>query len=210
MTFYRIVRVIVLALCRLLFRVEVYGLEHVPRSGSYIVAPTHRSLLDIPFAAFTTKRRIRFMAKEELFTKPWLAKILTALGGFPVSRGTADRAALRIAQETIESGEPTALFPEGTRLHGREVGPLFDGAAYLAARTGVPIVPVGIGGSEQILSSGRVLPRLKRVAVVIGPPILPPTRDGGSVKRAGVQAMTGELQLALQSLLDEAMQRGGY
>jgi len=210
MTFYRVARAIVLTVCRALFRVRVVGLEHVPRSGSYIVAPTHRSLLDIPFAAFATKRRIRFMAKEELFAKPWLARLLTALGGFPVSRGSADRAALRIAQETIESGEPTALFPEGTRLHGREVGPLFDGAAYLAARTGVPILPVGIGGSEQILSSGRVLPRLKRVAVVIGEPIHPPTRDAGAVKRAGVQAMTAELQVSLQRLLDEAMQRGGY
>ncbi|MFM7060187.1 MAG: lysophospholipid acyltransferase family protein [Actinomycetes bacterium] len=210
MTLYRVARAIVLTVCRALFRVRVVGLEHVPRSGSYIVAPTHRSLLDIPFAAFATKRRIRFMAKEELFAKPWLARLLTALGGFPVSRGSADRAALRVAQETIESGEPTALFPEGTRLHGREVGPLFDGAAYLAARTGVPILPVGIGGSEQILSSGRVLPRLKRVAVVIGEPIHPPTRDGGAVKRAGVQAMTAELQVSLQRLLDEAMQRGGY
>lgn len=210
MTFYRVARAIVLTVCRALFRVRVVGLDHVPRSGSYIVAPTHRSLLDIPFAAFATKRRIRFMAKEELFANPWLARVLTALGGFPVSRGSADRAALRIAQETIESGEPTALFPEGTRLHGREVGPLFDGAAYLAARTGVPILPIGIGGSEQILSSGRVLPRLKRVAVVIGEPIHPPTRDGGAVKRSGVQAMTAELQVSLQRLLDEAMQRGGY
>jgi 1-acyl-sn-glycerol-3-phosphate acyltransferase len=208
--FYRLARSIVLSICRVLFRVRVSGLEHVPASGSYIVAPTHRSLLDIPFAAYTTKRRIRFMAKEELFEKPWLARLLTGLGGFPVSRGSADRAALRTAQEIIESGEPTALFPEGTRLHGREVGPLFDGAAYLAARTGVPILPVGIGGSEQILSSGRTLPRLKRVAVVIGPPILPPSREGGPVKRAGVQAMTADLQVELQRLLDEAMQLGGY
>ncbi len=210
MILYRVVRAIVLSICRVLFRVQVVGLEHVPRGGSFIIAPTHRSLLDIPFAAYATKRRIRFMAKEELFSKPWLAGLITALGGFPVSRGSADRAALRTAQETIESGEPTALFPEGTRLHGREVGPLFDGAAYLAARTGVPIVPVGIGGSEQILSSGRVLPRLKRVAVVIGPAIHPPTRNGGAVKRAGVQAMTAELQVSMQRLLDEAMQRGGY
>ena len=70
MTFYRVARPIVLSICRMLFRVRVSGLEHVPASGSYIVAPTHRSLLDIPFAAYTTKRRIRFMAKEELFEKP--------------------------------------------------------------------------------------------------------------------------------------------
>lgn len=207
---YRVARAIVLTLCRVLFRVRVRGLEHVPTSGSYIVAPTHRSLLDIPFAAFTTRRRIRFMAKEELFAKPGLARLLAALGGFPVSRGSADRAALRTAQEIIESGEPTALFPEGTRLSGREVGTLFDGAAYLAAKTGVPIVPVGIGGSEQILASGRVLPRLRRVAVVVGPPIAPPVRTGTAVNRPAVRAVTAELHRSLQRLLDEAMQLGGY
>ncbi|MFM7270154.1 MAG: lysophospholipid acyltransferase family protein [Actinomycetes bacterium] len=207
---YRVARAIVLTLCRVLFRVRVRGLEHVPTSGSYIVAPTHRSLLDIPFAAFTTTRRIRFMAKEELFAKPGLARLLTSLGGFPVSRGSADRAALRTAQEIIDSGEPTALFPEGTRLSGREVGTLFDGAAYLAAKTGVPIVPVGIGGSEQILASGRVLPRLRRVAVVIGPPIAPPVRTGTAVNRPAVRTVTAELHRSLQRLLDEAMQLGGY
>ena len=210
MIFYRVARAIVLSLCRVLFRVRIRGLEHVPASGSYIIAPTHRSLLDIPFAAFVTRRRIRFMAKEELFAKPWLARLLTALGGFPVSRGSADRAALRTAQDIIESGEPTALFPEGTRLEGREVGELFDGAAYLAARTGVPILPVGIGGSEQILASGHVLPRLRRVAIVVGPPIAPPVRTGSAVNRPAVRATTAELHRSLQRLLVEAMQLGGY
>lgn len=210
MIVYRVTRAVVLTLCRVLFRVRVRGLEHVPASGSYIIAPTHRSLLDIPFAAFATGRRIRFMAKEELFAKPWLARVLTSLGGFPVSRGNADRTALRTAQAIIESGEPTALFPEGTRLSGREVGTLFDGAAYLAMRTGVPIVPVGIGGSEQILASGRVLPRFRRVAVVVGPAIPPPPREGTAVNRAAVRGMTAELHAALQGLLDEAMQLGGY
>ena len=115
MTFYRVARVIVLSLCRVLFRVRIRGLEHVPASGSYIIAPTHRSLLDIPFAAFVTRRRIRFMAKEELFAKPWLARLLTALGGFPVSRGSADRAALRSAEQAdmaARSGNlNTALRP---------------------------------------------------------------------------------------------------
>ncbi len=210
MTFYRTVRSIVLALCRVLFRVRVTGKANVPKVGAYILAPTHRSLMDIPFATYSTKRRIRFMAKQELFKKPLLAKLLTGLGGFPVDRGSADRAALRTAQACIEGGEPTALFPEGTRLTGPTLGEFFDGAAYLAIKTGVPIVPVAIGGSEQILASGNVLPKLRRVAVVIGEPIFPPTRDGGAVKRSSITAMTEQLQNSLQALFDQAMKNAGY
>lgn len=166
--------------------------------------------MDIPFATYSTNRRIRFMAKQELFKKPMLAKLLTGLGGFPVDRGGADRAALRTAQACIEAGEPTAVFPEGTRVAGPMLGDLFDGAAYLSIKTGVPILPVAIGGSEQILASGHVLPKLKRVAVVIGAPIFPPAREGGVVKRSSVAAMTAQLQTSLQALFDEAMEIAGY
>lgn len=209
MIFYRSVRPIVLVLCRVLFRVKVSGTRNVPKSGAFILAPTHRSLMDIPFAAFSTKRRIRFMAKQELFKKPLLAKLLLGLGGFPVDRGSADRAALRTAQACIEGGEPTALFPEGTRLQGPKLGEFFDGAAYLSIKTGVPIVPVAIGGSEQILASGSVLPRLRRVAVIIGEPIFPPARDG-AVKRSSITAMTEQLQDSLQALFDQALEKAGY
>ena len=210
MILYRVIRSIVLALCRVLFRVRVIGRANVPQTGAFILAPTHRSLMDIPFATYSTKRRIRFMAKRELFSKPLLAKLLSGLGGFPVDRGSADRAALRTAQACIEAGEPTALFPEGTRLSGPTLGEFFDGAAYLSIKTGVPIVPVAIGGSEQILASGHVLPKLKRVAVVIGSPIYPPSRDGGVVKRSHVTSMTNELQSSLQQLFDESMEIAGY
>jgi len=199
--FYRAIRGLVVALCRMWLGLTVHGSERVPSSGAFIVAPTHRSAMDIPIAAAATTRRLRFMGKDSLWRRRPIGAVLSALGGFPVTRGSADLEALKRCVAVLTSGEPLVLFPEG---------PSFDGAAYLAARTGVPIVPVGIGGSEQILSSGRVLPRLKRVAVVIGPPIHPPTRDGGAVKRAGVQAMTAELQVSMQRLLDEAMQRGGY
>jgi 1-acyl-sn-glycerol-3-phosphate acyltransferase len=209
MTFYRVVRNIVLGLCRVLFRVKVRGLEHVPPAGAYIVAPTHRSILDIPFAAYVTRRRIRFMAKKELFAKPWGAKLVTAMGGFAVDRGGTDRAALRTAQASIAGGEPTAVFPEGTRRHGRIVDDLFDGAAYLAIKTQVPILPVGIGGSEEILASGKVLPRLKRVAVVIGPVIEPPKVEGRA-KRSDIAKLTNELQVELQRLFDAAMRIAGH
>ena len=199
-----------LGLCPVVFRVKVRGTEHVPPSGAYIVAPTHRSNLDTPFAAFVTKRRIRFMAKQELFKHPLGARLFTALGGVPVERGSPNaRAALKATQAALEAGEPVAVFPEGTRRHGREVADLFDGTAYLAVKLGVPIVPVGIGGSEEILASGKKLPRLRRVAVVVGPPIYPPP-DATTRKRSDLAAITAQLQVELQKLFDEAMLLAGY
>jgi 1-acyl-sn-glycerol-3-phosphate acyltransferase len=187
----------------------VRGRSKVPRKGAFVVAPSHRSLMDIFFTGYITRRRIRFMAKQELFEKPFLAWLFSALGGFPVERGSADRAALRAAQEALDGGEPVAIFPEGTRRHGRDVVDLFDGAAYLAARVGVPIVPVGIAGSEQILASGKTLPRPHKVAVVVGDPIQPPAHGTGRVRRQEVTTTTGKIQVELQANFDEALALAG-
>ncbi len=210
MTLYRFARAVVTGVCRILFRVRVVGTEHVPPSGAYIIAPTHRSNLDTPFASFITKRRLRFMAKREMFQHPLSARFFTALGGVPVERGSPNaRAALKATQAALKAGEPVAMFPEGTRRHGREVSDLFDGTAYLAVKLGVPIVPVGIGGSEEILASGKKIPRLRRVAVVVGEPIEPPS-DATTRKRSDLVAITAQLQVELQKLFDEAMLLAGY
>jgi len=203
---YRVARAILLSACRIVFRVHVSGLELVPDRGPYIIAPSHRSLLDIPFAAFVTRRRVCFMAKKELFESRALAWAIDAFGGFAVDRGTADRAALRSAAAVLDRGEPLALFPEGTRNQGAALGALFDGAAFLAARTAVPIVPVGIGGSEEILASGKRWPRFRRVEIVVGPPIAPPLMDG-RVRRRQVGALTATLSEELQTVFSEALAR---
>lgn len=206
--FYRVCRALLLTPVKVIFRVRVVNRHKVPRSGAYIVAPSHRSLGDIPFAGYITRRRIRFMAKQELYEQRPVAWLFTALGGFPVERQRADRAALRAASAALEGGEPVAVFPEGTRGHGPKLGDLFDGAAYLAAKLQVPIVPVGIGGSEEILASGKVIPRLHRVAVVVGDPILPPIHEG-RVPRAEVSEMTARLRDELQRRFDEALELAG-
>jgi 1-acyl-sn-glycerol-3-phosphate acyltransferase len=83
------------------------------------------------------------MGKDSLWLKRWKGWLCSALGAFPVSRGTADREALRRCIVVLEAGEPLVLFPEGERKSGPVVQPLFHGAAYVAVKTGVPIVPVG-------------------------------------------------------------------
>jgi 1-acyl-sn-glycerol-3-phosphate acyltransferase len=201
---YRLVRAIVCSICKVLFRVRVTGKEHVPRRGAYIVAPSHRSILDVPFTAFITRRQIRFMSKKELLST-WIGRTLFgAMGAIPVDRSGTDRSALRAATEALEHGQPVAVFPEGTRNAGPVLGELHDGAAYLALKLGVPIVPVGIGGSEEILASGKLLPRIKKVAVVVGPLIVPETREAGPQRRSDVKTLTEAVRAGLQQCFDDA------
>ncbi|HEY3096816.1 MAG TPA: lysophospholipid acyltransferase family protein [Acidimicrobiia bacterium] len=207
--FYRVGRAVTLTPMKAIFWVRVRGRGKVPRSGPFVVAPSHRSLLDIFFTGYITRRPIRFMAKQELFENRFLAWLFTALGAFPVERGSADRAALRAAQQVLEDGEPLTVFPEGTRRRGRDVVDLFDGAVYLASRARAPIVPVAIGGSEQILASGRSLPRPHKVAIVIGDPIQPPDRGNGRVPRQEITNVTEKVRVELQSCFDEALALAG-
>jgi 1-acyl-sn-glycerol-3-phosphate acyltransferase len=205
---FRIARAVVLTPFKAIFRVRVHGREHVPRSGAFIVAPSHRSLFDIFFTGYVSRRRIRFMAKRELFQNRLLSWLVTTFGGFPVDRESVDRAAVRAAQAALAAGEPVVVFPEGTRHSGPVIGELFDGAAYLATRLRVPVVPVAIAGSEQILPSGKSIPRLHRVAIVVGEPVLPPDHEGRA-RRTEVGHMTEQLRAELQESFDEARALAG-
>jgi len=206
MTWYGCTRALVVPLARVLYRVRVTGLEHVPQTGVYILAPSHRSGIDPAFASFATPRRIRFMAKREIFTTRLGRSAFTALGAIEVDRGATDRGALRASKAALDAGEPLGIFPEGTRRDDPEVEDLFDGCSYLALKLGVAIVPVGIGGSDAIMTEGRRLPRFPRIAVVIGTPIEPPASSGVTT-RSEIAGLTTILRARLQECFDEASRR---
>ena len=203
MTFYQFARAVVLSVFKVVFRVRVVGKERVPSTGAYILAPSHRSILDVPFAAYVTRRTVRFLAKDDLFGTPLGRRLFDALGAVEVERGTADRGAMRALERVLERGEPVAIFPEGTRRSGPHIAELFAGAAYLSVKFGVPIVPVGVGGSEHILPKGKVLPRVHRVAVSVGRPLHPPALEGRA-RRSAAKLLTQQLQVSLQACFDDA------
>jgi 1-acyl-sn-glycerol-3-phosphate acyltransferase len=205
MTFYRFMRFFVVGYVRVVYRVRVVGREHVPKAGPYIIAPAHRSMLDIPLAGAITTRRIRFMGKAPLFRVPVLGTIFRALGGFPVERDGSDFGPLRDSLRILDTGEPLVVYPEGTRQRGQEIAPLQAGAAYLAAKAKVPIVPVGIAGAEETFRTRRgLLPGFGRIVVVVGEPIPTPVREGSVVKRSAVDDLSDVLRERLQKLIDEA------
>jgi 1-acyl-sn-glycerol-3-phosphate acyltransferase len=202
---YRICRAIFRALMGALFRPVVTGRANVPAEGPVIIAPVHRSFADFGFSSFLTTRKLFFMAKDDLWHSRILGRVLLALGAFPVHRASADREALRNAEEVLRLGQVLVLFPEGTRQEGPEVQELLEGAAFLAARTGAQIVPVGIGGSDRAMPKGSVIPKPLRVSVVVGPPLPPPARsEGGRVSRSRVHATTEELHRRIQEAYDLA------
>ena len=207
---YRAERMIFVSMLWAWFRPKVTGREHIPATGAAILAPVHRSFADFGFAAFCTERKLFFMTKDEMWENKWLGKLLLTVGAFPVHRESADREALQRAEEVLRRGELLVLFPEGTRREGPVVEDLMEGATFLSARTGAPIVPIGIGGSDLAMPKGSTVPKPYTIQVVIGPAIPPPPRtEGGRVSRSAVRAATDELVPRLQAVYDEAREKTG-
>ena len=201
---YQGARAIVATITRLYTRMSIEGREHVPRTGAFVLAPVHRSYVDTPIACCVTRRRLRYMGKDTLWRNRAFGWLLSALGGFPVTRGTADREALRRCIEVLGMGEALVLYPEGERKDGPTVQPLFDGAAYVAAKAGVPIVPVGIGGSDRVMPRGSRFVYPRKVHVVIGPVIPAPISAGARLPRTVLKEHSDRLHTELQRLYDEA------
>jgi 1-acyl-sn-glycerol-3-phosphate acyltransferase len=207
---YRLTWAVAVVLGHSFFRVTVRGSERIPQAGPFILAPVHRSNLDTPLVAIATRRRLRFMGKESMWKRRWSAWYLTAAGGFPVERATADRSALNACLAVLQRGEPLVLFPEGTRQSGPVVTEMFDGAAWLACRAQCPIVPVGLGGSARAMGKGMKVPRPVRMSVVVGEPLTPPPpTKGGRTSRRSVRELTEELRGAMQDLFDDAQVLAG-
>ena len=204
--FYRATRATIRAVVHPWLRVRAANTEVLDRPGPTILAPVHRSHLDSALVATQSTRRIRALGKESLFTTPGVSWVCAALGAIPVRRGAADRDALLAARELLEAGESMIVFPEGSRRTGNTIGELFDGAAWLAARTGSPVVPIGITGTDEALPAGAKWLRRSQVAIVVGDPLSAPTGpDGKRASRQQLREFTALLGEQLQKVQEAAV-----
>jgi 1-acyl-sn-glycerol-3-phosphate acyltransferase len=207
---YRGLRALCHAVNRAYFRVSVDGSDVIPATGAVILAPVHRSNIDFLVVSEVSKRKLFYMAKDSLWRAPRFGTFLASIGAFPVHREGADRLALDRSQDVLERGEALILFPEGTRRSGPVVEELHEGAAFLAARTGAPIVPIGIGGSAAAMPKGSKMVHPVKIHLVVGTPLAAPARSArGRVPRHQVHALTEDLRAELQRLYDLAQQRVG-
>ncbi len=164
-----------------------------------IVAANHRSFIDSLFIAHAAKRPVAFLAKAEYFDRTWSRRLLTGLGQIPLRRGspTSARQGLAAACEALGGGWTVAIYPEGTRSRDGRLHRGNTGVARLSYQARVPIIPVGITGTEAVQAPGQFVPRLfKPVAVRWGEPIAPPAGPGAT----DLRAMTDQVMAAIAEL----------
>lgn len=180
------------------FRVKIYGAENVPQSGGVIAVSNHASYFDPPILSNCVRRPVAFMAKEELFRVPVFKQAIQLYGAYPVKRSQGDRAALRAALQAIESGWVAAVFLQGTRSADARITAPKLGAAWIAAKSQVPLLPISLWGTEKILVKGSSFPQPVPLTVRIGKAIAPPA----SSQKADLQAVTERCASVINSLHD--------
>ena len=131
-------------------RVEVVGREHLPREGGVILVSNHISSVDPELLAALLPRHVRWMAKQEIFDHPFTGPLARLFGAFPVRREEADLSALRRSLQALEEGQVIGIFPEGHRSRTGRMLPALPGAAIIALRSGAPVLPVAISGSDTV------------------------------------------------------------
>ena len=198
---YDVLRLIVVALMRLYFRLEARGVEHVPASGALLLVANHSSLLDPPFIGGACRRKLCFLAKAELFRVPGFGRLIRAVNARPVRREGSDPRALKDALRVLEAGEALLVFPEGTRGPEGALREGKPGAGMLAVMSGAAVVPVYISGTGRALPRGRVLPRPAKVRVSFGPP-LTFKAPKGEARKEHYRAATAEMMRAIAQLRD--------
>jgi 1-acyl-sn-glycerol-3-phosphate acyltransferase len=171
---YRFMRVVMRIIQLILASLTVYGRENIPEKGPYIVATNHMSTVDTPVLLISFPlQKWRFFAGEKWQNHPVFGPLMGWLGAIYINRGEVDRSALREALEAIEAGSVFGLAPEGFRSKIGELTPARDGAAYLASRSDVPILPVGIANTNVLFANAKKL-RRTRLEVHIGEPFVLP------------------------------------
>src|SRR5574341_404305 len=206
LSLYRAAQVVMRLLAgQLIRRIEVTGIENVPAQGGFILATNHLNYLDSPIVFLSVPRMFYFLAGEKYARHLFFGPILRIGGAIFIDRGEADRDALRQALAALDDGHALGVAVEGTRSKTGGLIPGKTGAAYLATRSGAPIIPMVVWGTEQVFPT---LGRLRRavVQVRIGPPMQLPH---GRARSAELDRLTDEIMVTLAAMLPEQY-RGVY
>jgi 1-acyl-sn-glycerol-3-phosphate acyltransferase len=186
--FYWIVKTLFRVTFTLYNRLEIRGLDKIPPKTTFIVASNHASYIDPPLLGGVFPGRLRYLAKDSLFRNPVMRFLISALGAIPVKREDSQRAgaSMKIMLSRLALGESFLMFPEGTRSSDGKLLPLEGGAAFLSVKSGVPLLPVYISGSSDVMPPHRSFPRPAKLEVTFGAPIFPDASIEGEKQRREV------------------------
>ena len=194
MILWRLIRVVVRIIAAIIFDIHTVGRQNVTETGPLIIASNHLSWADVPLIPAFLKRKVVYMAKEETFRGKgsWFVRFL---GAFPVKRGEADRQSLRTAEEQLKAGRVLSIFPEGTRSKIHTLGQAHAGMGMIALRSGAPVIPVAIYGSEKSFKKFR-----PHITIIYGEPMIL-TPKGKKITREDIDRSTEQVMLRISSML---------
>lgn len=182
----------------LLIHPEYVGRDNLPAEGAYLLTSNHLSFFDSILIFCVIPQRLVALGADKWRRTPGLAQFMEAVGTIWVARGEVDRDALKATLEVLKRGGHMGMAPEGTRSRTHVLQPGKTGAAYIADRTQVPIVPIGQAGTERVIASWKRL-RRPRVRLVVGTPFRLP--GNGRAKGAELDAHTEEIMCRIAALL---------
>jgi len=197
---YRITKIVARMIFALICRLEIKGREKVPMEGPVIIAANHLSWLDPPAIGLALPRPISYIARANLFDNPFLGWLLRHLYVIPVERGSGDLAAVKAAIRTLRAGMAFGIFPEGTRSRNGKLQPFKTGTAAIAIRTGAPVLPVAVIGSDKIWPPGGKIHLGGRLKIVFGNPI-DLSDYAGKLDKAHLEEATRKIESAIAALL---------
>ncbi|MDM5199537.1 lysophospholipid acyltransferase family protein [Fictibacillus enclensis] len=192
MNLYRFGKMVCGAFLKSMYRIEVRGVENIPKTGGILLCSNHINNFDPPLVGVAASRDVHFMAKAELFDMPILKTLLPKINAFPVKRGMSDKQALRNGLNLLKEGKVLGLFPEGTRSKTGELGQGLAGAGFFALKSEAAVVPCAIKGQYK---------RGKTVTVIFGKPI-----DFSEMReqKASARDATNLIMLNIEKLLKES------
>lgn len=195
---------------RLLFRVTIVGMENIPQEGSYLITPNHVSLYDPPLVLAFWPVAPEVAGAAAVWRRPGQALLAKLYGGLRIHREEYDRQVLRDIRAVLQAGRPLLIAPEGTRSHAPGLQRAKPGVAYLAEKTKVPIVPVGVVGTTDDVLLRALKGKRPHLELRIGRPFtLPPIRGKGAERRAARQRNADLVMIEIARLLPEEY-RGEY
>jgi 1-acyl-sn-glycerol-3-phosphate acyltransferase len=199
---YQSINTVVRPLAKTIWRPVVEGTENVPPTGGVLLASNHLSFVDSVVIPILAPRKVVFLAKAEYFDKPLSRAWFGGLGMVPVDRDDtrSAMASLDIALDVLRSGEAFGIYPEGTRSRDGRLYRGRTGVAHLALTAGVPVVPVGLLGTENIQPVGHRLPRRAKVTVRFGEPLDFAGRYRGVPTGRARREVTDEVMAAIRKL----------
>ena len=177
--------------CKAVFFVKCIGLENLPKEGAVILAANHTSLWDAPVLIPCIPRKLRAMAKKELFEHKLLKPILVSSGAFPVNREGNDIGAIKTALKTLKNGDVFLIFPSGKRVASDEVADAKSGVALISSRSGAPVIPVAIRGGYR---------PFHQVKIYFGTPMTLKTQDGEKATSDELKSFADKVMQQIESL----------